>query len=114
MPFDFLDQFFPQFGVGHRLAALDDQISLPRNRLGPHLAPAVPVGLGKPGERLARHFKILQNPVVHQRDALGGNAFVVERVKPQQHIFGRFSAEPPTWPVVELTAAEMVFEVGSS
>src|SRR5579863_934760 len=51
----------------------------------------MPVGRRETGERLARHLKTFQNAVIHQRDAFGRRAFVVEWVIANQNVLAQFS-----------------------
>jgi len=73
-------QHAAQLGVGHLLAALNDQVALARHRLEAHLPPPVPVGVRETHDGLSRHFEIAQDALVHQRHALRGHAFIVKRV----------------------------------
>jgi len=68
------DQFCAKLRVRQGFAALHDQVALARNRRRADLPPAVPVRMREAHERRTRHFKILEDAVIHQRDALRGHA----------------------------------------
>src|SRR5271163_3174980 len=80
------DQLLAQLGVGHRVRAGNDQISLARYRNKTQLAAAVPIRLWNRDEWRARHQESFQHAVIYQLHVFGGNAFVVESVISQQHL----------------------------
>src|SRR6185437_4180620 len=81
---DELDQLCAQLRVREGLAALHDQVTLPGNRSRAELTPSMAVGIGEAHQRRARHFKIFQDSMLHQRNRLRRNTFVIELVVTQQ------------------------------
>lgn len=92
MLLDQLDELGAQLRIGHGLVALDDQIALARNRSGSELAAAMPVGIGKADEGRTRHFKASEYTVIDKRDALRGNAFIIELVKAEKILRAKLSS----------------------
>src|SRR6266851_6834531 len=82
--FDQFNQLGAELRVGYRLAALHDQVALPRNRRCAELPPAVAVRTRKPDQRRPRHLEILQHAVIHQSDALRRHTFIIKLVVAQK------------------------------